>query len=149
MKLSTSSSDETQRIGYLLGKSLKPNSVVCLYGELGAGKTIMTKGIATAFGIDERDVGSASFVLIAEHEGSLPFYHIDLYRLTQNETHELGLYEYFFKNGVCVIEWAERAEDELPDDVISVKISALNHDSREIEIIGINREALKEIEQGI
>ena len=78
-------------IGFKLGKRLKRGDVVCLYGELGTGKTTMVKGIAKAFGISERDITSASFSIIVEYDLETPFYHIDLYRIGHNEVASLGL----------------------------------------------------------
>jgi tRNA threonylcarbamoyladenosine biosynthesis protein TsaE len=98
----------------------------------------MVKGIASAFGISERDITSASFTIIAEYEIRVPFYHIDLYRVTPDEVHELGLQEYFNADGISVIEWAERAGGELPDQSIRVDISYVEDDERVIEITGID-----------
>ena len=138
MKLQSRSDSETREIGRRLGDRLKKGDVVCLYGELGAGKTTLVKGIATAFGINERDITSASFTIIAEHEGEIPFFHIDLYRLNEKGASELGLHEYFAKDGISVIEWAERAESEIPDERISVRLDHAGEDSRVIEINGID-----------
>lgn len=138
MKLQSNSDADTKEIGRRLGEHLKRGDVVCLYGELGAGKTTMVKGIASAFGISERDITSASFTIIAEYEIRVPFYHIDLYRVTPDEVHELGLQEYFNAGGISVIEWAERAGGELPDQSIRVDISYVEDDERVIEITGID-----------
>ncbi len=137
MKLQSESEAETKDIGLRLGTKLKPGDVVCLYGELGAGKTVMVKGIASALGIGERDITSASFTIIAEYDREVPFYHIDLYRLATGEAHEIGLHEYLGLDSIAVIEWAERAEGEIPDSRITVKLEYLEEDSREIEIMGI------------
>lgn len=121
-----------------MGRLLKPGDVVALYGELGAGKTVMTKGIAGAFGIEERDVVSASFTIVSEYNTVPPFVHVDLYRIAgRGEISELGLREHFGA-GVSVIEWAEKAEDELPDGVIRVRLKSADEDTREIEIDGID-----------
>jgi len=138
MKLQSNSDAETREIGHRLGEQLKRGDVVCLYGELGAGKTTMVKGIASALGIDERDITSASFTIIAEYNISVPFYHIDLYRVSSDEVPELGLQEYLGSDGIAVIEWAERAEGELPDKCISVILNYNEDDTREIEIKGIS-----------
>ena len=138
MKLQSKSASETKKAGVRLGEELKPGDVVCLYGELGAGKTTMVKGIASAFGIQERDITSASYTIIAEYNMSVPFYHIDLYRLTPGEVPDLGLQEYFGTGGVAVIEWAERAEDELPEQSIRVTLTYTEDNAREIEIQGID-----------
>lgn len=137
MRLLSRSEEETKEIGLRLGKRLKPGDVVCLYGELGAGKTTMIKGIANALDIDERNITSASFVIIAEHHGRMPFYHVDLYRVTPEEVSDLGLHEYLKREGVTVIEWAERAESEISGDTIDVRIACKDEDSRMIEIEGV------------
>lgn len=137
MKLLSSSDDETKEIGHRLGKKLKRGDVICLYGELGAGKTTMTKGIASALGISERDITSASYTIIAEYNTGMPFYHIDLYRINPEDVSDLGLHEYLGTDSIAVIEWAERAEGEIPEHCIKVHLSYTEDDIREIEIQGI------------
>ena len=137
MKLKCTGEAETRETGRRLGKVLKRGDVVCLYGELGAGKTTMVKGIASAIGIDERDITSASFTIIAEYEAAVPFYHIDLYRVAAGEVAELGLHEYLGSDGIAVVEWAERAEAEMPDSCVRVRIKYMEEGAREIEIEGI------------
>ena len=137
MKLLSKSEDETKDLGRKLGERLKRGDVVCLYGELGSGKTMMVKGIASAFGINERDITSASFTIIAEYDAGVPFYHIDLYRVTAGKVSELGLWEYLGGEGISVIEWAERAEGEIPDNSIKVSLNYAGDNMREIEITGI------------
>ena len=135
--LQSKSEAETRDIGRRIGKRLKRGDVVCLYGDLGAGKTTMVKGIASALGINERDITSASFTIIVEYDAVLPFYHIDLYRLTLEQIPDLGLHEYLGSDGISVIEWAERAGEEVPDDSIRVSLDHKEEDIREIEIRGI------------
>ena len=125
------------QIGRRLGEKLAPGDVVCLFGELGAGKTTMVKGIASSQGIAERDITSASFTIIAEYDTAVPFYHIDLYRATDDEIPDLGLHEYLESDGISVIEWAERAESEIPDKSINVRLNYSDENCREIEITGI------------
>lgn len=138
MRLQSKSDYETRDIGRRLGERLKPGDVVCLFGDLGAGKTTMVKGIASAFGIQERDITSASFTIIAEYNTAVPFYHIDLYRITSDdEAADLGLQEYLDSDGVSVIEWAERAEKEMPDRFIRVNIRQTEDNCREFEITGV------------
>ncbi len=137
MKLQSKSEAETKKIGRDLGEKLKAGDIVCLYGELGAGKTVMVKGIASALGINERDVTSASFTIIAEYDTDVPFYHIDLYRIRPGETEEIGLHEYLASDGIAVIEWAERAEGEMPENRIMITLDYSGESSREIEIKGI------------
>jgi len=137
MKLQSNSDSETREIGRRIGERLKAGDVICLFGDLGAGKTTMVKGIATAFGIHERDITSASFTIIAEYDSPVPFYHIDLYRLSNDEVSELGLQEYLGTDGVAVIEWAERAQDYITDDFIKVSIFHRDYNVRDIEIKGM------------
>jgi tRNA threonylcarbamoyladenosine biosynthesis protein TsaE len=133
---------ETIDIGFSLGKRLAPGDVVGLYGELGAGKTIMVKGIARAFGIEERDIVSASFTIMSEYDTNPPFVHIDLYRIgKEEELSELGLWEHMGAAGVSVIEWAEKAEEWLPEDTIKVRLKSINENTREITIEGVNEKS--------
>jgi tRNA threonylcarbamoyladenosine biosynthesis protein TsaE len=133
--------DDTMNIGLWLGRILRPGDVVGLYGELGAGKTVMVKGIARAFGIEERDIISASFTIISQYPVTPPFSHIDLYRIgTDEDVAELGLWEHIGGDGVTVIEWAERAEAVLPDDMIKVRLMPVDKNIREIVIDGIDEE---------
>ena len=137
MKLKSKTEAETRDIGRRIGERLKPGDVVCLYGDLGAGKTTMVKGIASALGISERDITSASYTIIAEYDADGPFYHIDLYRLTPEQVPDLGLHEYLGADGISVIEWAERAVGEVPDDSIRISFDHKEDDLREIEIRGV------------
>lgn len=139
MKLQSSSEDETKDIGRDLGRRLKRGDVVCLRGELGSGKTTMVKGIASALGIDEREITSASFTIIAEHEAETPLYHIDLYRISAGDIAELGLHEYIGGDGIAVIEWSERAESDMPEDSIIISLWQTGDNTREIEIKGIQQ----------
>ncbi len=129
---------ETIEIGFRLGKTLKPGDVVGLYGELGAGKTTMIKGIAKAFGLNERDILSASFTIIADYNTNPPFIHVDLYRIRNySELEELGLWDYLKGDNILVIEWAEKLEKELSGNLIKVKIKSINENMREIIIEGV------------
>lgn len=105
-----------------------------LTGDLGAGKTVFCKGIADALGVVE-EVTSPSFTIVAEYDGRVPFVHIDLYRIDgPSQFVDLGVEEIVFGNAVTVIEWYERAEDELPADLLVVRIELLEDDSRRITI---------------
>ena len=137
MRLKSKNESETINLGQRLGQKLKPGDVVCLYGDLGAGKTTITKGIASSLGIKEQDITSASYTIIAEYDGDIPFYHIDLYRIINGEAQELGLHEYFHSDGISVIEWAEKADDEIPDNCIKVRMNHAGDDLREIELEGL------------
>jgi tRNA threonylcarbamoyladenosine biosynthesis protein TsaE len=137
MVLQSNNEAETKEIGRKLGMKLKAGDVVCMYGELGSGKTTMVKGMASAIGINERDITSPSFTIIAEYEGKIAFNHIDLYRLEPEEVEGLGLEEYIGVKGISVIEWAEKAGDEIPAESIKVRLNYTGDNSREINIEGI------------
>src|SRR3990170_4836152 len=109
LTICTENADETISFGEALGSRLGPGDVVALFGELGSGKTTLTKGIARGAGV-AAEVFSPTFTLIHEHPGRVPFYHVDLYRLTgQEDVEDLGIEEYLYGQGLVVIEWAERA----------------------------------------
>ena len=136
---STKGPDETFEIGYRLGQCLKPGDVVGLYGELGSGKTILVKGIARAFGINERDITSASFTIITQYQTSPAFIHIDLYRIEKtDELTEIGIWEQIGGDRIAVIEWAEKAEGWLPEDMIAVHVQYTGKNDREITIEGLD-----------
>ncbi len=141
----TRSAEETERLGYSIGALLKKKGLaatVCLYGDLGAGKTTFVKGFASAFGIPGREVGSASFVIVAEYETAPPFYHIDLYRLGDEPcTEDIGIWEYIESGGIVVIEWAEKL-GEMPEGALSVTFQHQHEDTREIVIEGIDHDEL-------
>ncbi|MDA8443197.1 MAG: tRNA (adenosine(37)-N6)-threonylcarbamoyltransferase complex ATPase subunit type 1 TsaE [Peptococcaceae bacterium] len=115
--------DATLDLGDILGRVAQPGDVYCLLGELGAGKTSLAQGIAAGLGIIET-INSPTFTLIHEYQGRLPFYHMDLYRMAcVEEGEELGLQEYFWGKGLCVVEWPQIAAELLPRDVLQVDIS--------------------------
>jgi tRNA threonylcarbamoyladenosine biosynthesis protein TsaE len=122
IRLHAADEAETLNIGRRLGLALKAGDVVCLHGGLGAGKTTLTKGIASALGIPEREITSASYTIIAEHYGRMPLYHVDLYRLDEGSMDDTGFDEYLCGHGVTVVEWAERAASAMPDDRIDVSM---------------------------
>jgi tRNA threonylcarbamoyladenosine biosynthesis protein TsaE len=129
----TTSTDQTWKTGELLGKRLNAGDTVCLYGDLGAGKTSFSYGIALGLEVKEQYITSPTFTFVNEYEGRVPFYHIDLYRLQEpDELENIGFEEYIDSDGVTVIEWAERAEDELPAENLSVYLSYVDEHSREI-----------------
>ncbi len=132
MNLISESPEETQRLGEELGRLAQPGDLFLLVGGLGTGKTCLTQGIAWGLGI-EGYATSPSFVVINQYWGSLPLYHIDLYRLDSiEEVIELGLDDYLYGNGVCVVEWAEKALEVLPTEHLLVEISFLSDTSRNL-----------------
>jgi tRNA threonylcarbamoyladenosine biosynthesis protein TsaE len=133
----TSSAVETTELGRTLASGLAAGDVVAFYGDLGAGKTTMIKGVASGLGVVEV-VKSPSFVVMTEYTGRLPVYHVDLYRLNESSDFEsIGLDSYLDGDGICLIEWAERAEKVLPASAIRVRMS-VEGEGRRIEVSGPN-----------
>lgn len=127
-KITTSNEIETIELAQNFESEKFPNMVICLDGELGSGKTIFTKGIATALGIKE-SITSPTYTIIKEYEGELPLYHMDVYRL--DGVHEgIGIEEYFTKGGVVVIEWASTIKDILPSERLDIKIKVIDENKR-------------------
>lgn len=127
------SEEETFQIAIEYAKKVKPGDVICLKGDLGAGKTHFTKGFVTVFGIEEKSVTSPTFTLINEYHGELDIYHFDCYRLDNfREALEIGAEEYFYGDGICIIEWPERIEEILPPHSKTVTIITTGPDEREI-----------------
>ena len=114
---------DTYDLGYELGQHAKPGQVFTLVGDLGVGKTVFTKGLAAGLGITE-PVSSPTFTIVQVYdEGRLPFYHFDVYRIGDiEEMEEIGYDDYFFGEGVCLIEWAELIEELIPEGAISITI---------------------------
>ena len=116
-----------------------PNMIICLNGELGSGKTVFTKGIANALGITE-SVTSPTFSIIKEYnDGEMPLYHMDVYRLDGN-TEGVGIEEYFNKNGLVVIEWANTIKDILPDERLDLKFKVVDENKRLLVITPYGKE---------
>ncbi|MBL7091774.1 MAG: tRNA (adenosine(37)-N6)-threonylcarbamoyltransferase complex ATPase subunit type 1 TsaE [Candidatus Omnitrophica bacterium] len=134
MKIVTNSAEETIRLGGQLGRHLKAGDVLGLIGELGSGKTTLVKGIASGLGVKQREsVSSPSFVLIKEYSGKIPLFHFDLYRLdTIKDIEYLGVEEYLFDKGVCVIEWAEKMRMLLPD-YLQIDLTIQGENKREFK----------------
>jgi tRNA threonylcarbamoyladenosine biosynthesis protein TsaE len=128
--------EETIKIGERLAKRLKRGDVVALIGSLGAGKTVLAKGIASGLGVkDARYVNSPSFVIIKEYRGRLPLYHFDLYRLdAPSVLDSLGYDEYFYGDGVTVVEWADKIAKLLPKRHIEVRLEITGGNNRKVEI---------------
>ena len=127
----TNSPEETLLFGEKIAKELDQGDVLCLHGDLGAGKTHFVKGIARGLGVNESTVNSPTFTLINEYRGSFPIYHFDAYRIkSDQEVVELGVDEYFYGNGVCLIEWPEKMKNFLPVNSVHITIQKDNESSR-------------------
>ncbi|MDF2944709.1 MAG: hypothetical protein K0S01_3567 [Herbinix sp.] len=139
MTIDSYQAEDTFQFGFTLGAKAKKGEVYCLSGDLGVGKTVFTQGFAKGLGIDEA-VSSPTFTIIQQYEGNgLPFYHFDVYRIADvEEMEEIGYEDYFYGDGVCLIEWAELIEDILPKSRTTVTIKkdlSKGFDYREI-IVG-------------
>ena len=121
--IETFSPEETHALGKKIGQQAKPGDVYTLIGDLGVGKTVFTQGIAEGLGIRE-PICSPTFTIVQVYEeGRMPFYHFDVYRIGDvSEMYELGYEEYFFGNGVCLVEWAELISELLPCDAVHILI---------------------------
>ncbi len=132
LELISHSPYQTRRLGSRIGKLASPRDIILLVGSLGAGKTCLTQGIARGLGIKEY-TPSPSFVLVREFQGRLPLYHIDLYRLEHiEEIAELGLDDYLYGSGVCVIEWAEKGLSLMPKEYLLIELSFLDNNERRL-----------------
>ena len=123
MIIETHDPEETFEVGRKIGMNAKPGQIYTLTGDLGVGKTVFTQGVAAGLGITE-PVNSPTFTIIQEYkDGRLPFYHFDVYRIGDlEEMEEIGYDDYFFGQGICLIEWAELIEEVLPEKRIEVTI---------------------------
>ena len=127
----------TEALGRRLADLLFPGAVVALVGPLGAGKTHLVRAIAEGLGVDPRAVSSPTFVLIQEYAGRLPVYHFDAYRLPgESAFAELGVEEYFEGDGVCLIEWADRVVNCLPEEHLTITLSVTGETARRARIEG-------------
>jgi len=134
LEMVSHSPEQTQKLGVRIGQLALPGDVFLLVGDLGTGKTCLTQGIAWGLDIKEYAL-SPSFVIIRELYGRLPLYHIDLYRLDRiEESMELGLDDYLYGRGVCVVEWAEKALSILPVERFLIKISYLSDTERSFQM---------------
>lgn len=131
LTVNSSSPQETFRLGQAIGELAGPGDVILLSGPLGAGKTCMAQGIARGMGVIESPP-SPSYVLVREFSGRLPLYHMDLYRLEFEEIEELGLEDYLFGKGVCIIEWAEKAASLMPKEHLAIRLSYAGDSERKI-----------------
>ena len=136
MEFLTNSPAETEAIGAALGKILKPGTVIAYRGDLGAGKTAFTRGLARGLGSSEM-VTSPTYTIVNEYLGGrMPLFHFDMYRLaSSDDLWDIGWEDYLDRNGVCAVEWSENVEDAM-EDAISITIEKLGEDSRRITIEG-------------
>lgn len=138
MKYISNSEDETRNIARKVAERLQSDDVILFSGEMGAGKTAFTKGLAEYFGTDE-EVSSPTFALVHEYPGRIPIFHFDLYRISGfDDLYAIGFFDYLDRGGICVIEWSENVpelQDEL-ENVIKIDIRKLSENGREINVSG-------------
>lgn len=136
----TASADETRAWGRRLAQRLHPGDCLLLIGELGAGKTTLVQGLAEGLGLDAREIISPTFVLIREHEGKIPLYHIDAYRIQDpKELLEVGLAEYLERPGITVIEWGEKLREVVAHNAIEIRLEMLEGSRRRIRLTRLKR----------
>lgn len=132
----TKNREETIGLGADIARRSKAGTFIALIGELGAGKTTFVKGLAKGLGVrNHRHVNSPSFVIIKEYAGKVPLYHFDVYRLNfSSDLEGIGFEEYFYGNGVCVVEWADKIKKLLPKKHIEIKIKIAGENNRRITV---------------
>ena len=141
MQITTHSADETQALGQRLAKRLLPGDVIAYFGDLGAGKTALTRGIAQGLGVTDL-VTSPTYTIVNEYlTGRIPLFHFDMYRLgSSDELFDIGWEDYLARGGVCDVEWSENVEDALRDAIhITIEKDPLEPDTRRITIEGGSR----------
>jgi tRNA threonylcarbamoyladenosine biosynthesis protein TsaE len=138
MVIESRSPHETKSWGRRLASLLEGGELLGLIGDLGAGKTVFIKGLASGLSLREEDILSPTFTMIQEHHGRFPLYHIDLYRLEEATLDDLGLREYLFSAGVAAVEWFERLRDSAEMEFLSVRISYAGANLRRIEFSAVD-----------
>lgn len=137
LRLVSKSIKETRVLGRMIARHLRKGDILCLFGEIGAGKTVLTKGIASGLGLKSDVIISPTFVLLREYNGRLPFYHFDFYRL--NEPRDIagtGYEEYFYNEGVSVVEWPQRLKHLMPDEFLKIELKIMKESTRILFISG-------------
>lgn len=134
LTVTTESREATMKLGQRLAAQLKPGSIICLFGELGSGKTTFVKGMAKGLRISPVKVHSPTFVLMNIYEGKLPLYHFDFYRLEDvREIEKIGYEEFLFGEGVAVVEWPQRMGSLLPEEYVKIELKIRGENSRTIK----------------
>ena len=144
---STKSPEQTQSLAEQLGRLLQPGDVVALVGELGSGKTLFSQGLARGLGVPKNFyITSPTFAIINEYPGRVPFYHLDLYRVSNRaELSELGLEEILYGLGAVAIEWAERLGQDLPVERLEVHLKFLGEEERDITFLAFGEKLAKRL----
>jgi tRNA threonylcarbamoyladenosine biosynthesis protein TsaE len=137
-QFTTNSAEETEKLGERIARKLKPGDVVALFGEMGAGKTALTRGIARGLGVPD-GVSSPTFALVHEYRGRVPVYHFDMYRVESwDDLYSTGFFDYLDSGGILIVEWSENIENAIPDQALRVRISRGSGDNeRLISVDGV------------
>jgi tRNA threonylcarbamoyladenosine biosynthesis protein TsaE len=144
----SNNADQTKAFAKKLASYLQPGAVIALEGDLGAGKTTFTKGLAEGLEIT-KNVNSPTFTIIKEYKGTMPLFHMDVYRL-ENSDEDLGFEEYFEGIGITVVEWAHLIKDQLPPELLTIYLTHSNEGARNIKLVPAGKryeELCKEIMQ--
>lgn len=138
MKIQSKSSEDTFRIGAIIGAEANKGDIIALIGDLGTGKTCLTQGIATGLEVPPAyPITSPTFTLINEYPGRLVLYHFDIYRLEgSKDLEDMGYEDYFYGEGVVVVEWAERIRDILPEGALFINLAYVSENDRELIVTG-------------
>jgi len=136
MRTASNSPEQTRELGEKLGRLLSRGNVVALVGELGAGKTVLTQGLARGLGVGPDEyVSSPSFALVNQYRGRVPIYHLDIYRLGgEAEMVALGYEDYFEPDGVTIIEWADKVGELLPERYLLIEIEIIDRNTRDLDV---------------
>ncbi len=133
-KITSRSVEDTMQLAENIESEKFPGMIICLDGELGSGKTVFVKGFAKSLGLEET-ITSPTFNIVKEYQtGEMPLFHMDVYRLEDNDN-SIGFQDYFNNNGVCIIEWSELIEQELPEERLEIKFKIIDEDTRIIKLI--------------
>lgn len=138
MQIHSYNEKETRELGARLAKHLKPGDIVCLFGDLGSGKTTLVKGLVKGLKVNPAQVNSPTFVLMNIYDGKVPVYHFDLYRFegadNSRELMNIGYDEFLYGQGVAIVEWAERLGEQIPEEYIAVHLSHKTENERLIKV---------------
>jgi len=138
--------EATKSYGFKLGELVKNGNMICLLGDLGAGKTTLTQSFAKGLGVDDY-VTSPTFTIVNEYDGRIPLYHFDVYRIgSSDEMYDIGYDEYINSDGVCIIEWANLIEDILPEEYLSIELKYVE-DGREMILTPHGEEYTRIVEE--
>jgi tRNA threonylcarbamoyladenosine biosynthesis protein TsaE len=151
IQITSKSADDTVRLGTCLASVLKSGDIICLFGDLGVGKTTLVKGLAKGLKIQPRKVHSPTFVLMNIYQGRIPLYHFDLYRILSPELLGMGYEEFFYGDGIAVIEWSEKLGGFMPKEYWKVKLEHVRESVRKVTIFAhgarYKERSLKALEQ--